>query len=77
MTTDSAVEMFSYLFFGQKMITSVLLAFKFILFAPSQWHIKESSRFTYLLIFLSELSVNNKFVFSNFLLVHDLLNGYF
>ena len=50
--------------FGQKMIISVLLAFRFILFARSQGHIKERSWFNCLLIFLSQLIVNSKFVSS-------------
>ena len=46
------------LFFGRKTIISVLLAFKFILLVQGQWHIKERSWFTCLLIILSDLSVN-------------------
>ena len=51
-------------FFGRKMIIFVLLAFRFILLARNQCHIKERSRFTCPLIFLSQLSVNRKFVSS-------------
>ena len=58
------------LFFGRKMIISVLLPFRFILFAQSQWHIKERSWFTCLLIFLSELSVNSKFMSSTYIVMY-------
>ena len=47
------------LFYGQKVIISVLLAFRFILFALSQWHIKEMSWLTCL--FLRKSSVYSKF----------------
>ena len=64
LNTDFGVEIFCYLFifWSENDHWSVLLAFRLNLFAWNQWHIKERSQFTCLIIFFSKWSVNSKFV---------------